>query len=145
MRKDEAGLDMQVNALSSLLHVLLADTAKRAQPVTFATEPAVQPPLAQTTMGAPTQSVQMLVALAAAAPTPELERRRKATIRAEKALDALEMLQAALVVGVGAAEPIRELRTWSEERMSSDDPELDGIMDEIDLRIQVELAKLERG
>lgn len=135
---------MQVNAPSSLLQILLANQAKQATAAPFVPEPAAQPAPAQPTIATPAQSVQMLVTLAAAARPPELERRRRLAKEAERGLDALEMLQAALVVGVSAVEPTRELRNWSEGRTRPDDPELAEVMDEIDLRIQVELAKRER-
>ncbi|MEW9854521.1 flagellar assembly protein FliX [Novosphingobium rhizovicinum] len=136
---------MQINAVSSLLQILLANEAKRA---TAAPVPSFEPPVptavAPATVGSPTQSVQMLVTLAAAMVPPEQERRRRVTKEAEKVLDALQMLQAALVVGVGATEPIKELRSWSEERTLPEDAELAALMDDLDLRVQVELAKLER-
>ena len=135
---------MQVNALSSLLQTLLASPVKPTTSVPFAPEPAAQPVLAHPTVGNPTQSVQMLVTLAAVGMPPEVERRRRITKRAQKGLDSLEMLQAALVIGVSSAEPVRELRSWMEEQTPSEDPEIDALMGEIDLRIQVELAKLER-
>ena len=135
---------MQINAVSSLLQILLANQAKRTAAAPPVFEPAVQPASVQPTVGSPAQSVQMLVTLAAIAVPPQQERRRRVVKEAEKALDALQMLQAALVVGVGGAEPVGELRSWLEERTQPEDAELATIMDEIDLRVQVELAKLER-
>ena len=133
---------MQVQGPTSLLQMLLATQARRTATAVFAPETAAPSPPAPPAVATPAQSVQMLVALAAAMPEPE--RRRRLARQAEKALDALEMLQAALIVGVGATAPARELKDWSEGRTRPEDPELAGIMDEIDLRIQVELAKLER-
>ncbi|MET1754359.1 flagellar assembly protein FliX [Novosphingobium sp. RD2P27] len=135
---------MQINAVSSLLQILLANQAKPAAAASPVFEPAVQPATAQAAVGSPTQSVQMLVTLAAIAAPLEPERRRRVAKEAEKALDALQMLQAALVVGVGAAEPVGQLRDWLETRTQPEDPDLAAVMDEIDLRVQVELAKLER-
>lgn len=135
---------MQVNAISSLLQTLLASPAKPAAAAPFVPEPAAQPALAHPAVGNPTQSVQMLVTLAAVGLPPDVEHRRRITKRAQKGLDALEMLQAALVIGVSAAEPVRELRSWMEERTPSEDPEVNALLNEIELRIQVELAKLER-
>ena len=135
---------MQVNAISSLLQTLLAAPAKPAGAVPFVPEAPAQPVLAHPAVGNPTQSVQMLVTLAAVAMPPEVERRRRIAKRAQKGLDTLEMLQAALVIGVSPAEPVRELRSWIEEQAPSGDPQIDALMNEIDLRIQVELAKLER-
>lgn len=135
---------MQVNAISSLLQTLLASPAKPGAAVPFAPEPMGQPVQGHPTLATPTQSVQMLVTLAAAAMPPEVERRRLVAKKAQKGLDALEMLQAALVLGVSPSEPVRELRSWLEESISSDDTEVEALIGEIDLRIQVELAKLER-
>lgn len=136
---------MQVNALSSLLQTLLASPARETATARFLPEPVAQPQAMQPSIGTPAQSVQMLVALAAASAPPELERRRRLAQKAQRGLDALEMLQAALVVGVGSAAPTQELRSWLEESSPRpEDPELAQIMDEIDLRIQVELAKRER-
>ena len=133
---------MQVNGPTSLLQVLLATQAKRTAAVSFAPEIPAQAAAPQSTVATPAQSVQMLVTLAQA--MPPVERRRRAAREAEKGLDALEMLQAALVVGTGATTPVEDLKNWSENRARPDDPELAEIMDEIDLRIQVELAKRER-
>jgi hypothetical protein len=135
---------MQVNAPSSLLQILLAAPAKRDTPASFATEPAILSAPPASALETPVQSVQMLVALAAVTPAPGIERRRRLAKDAQKALDALEMLQVALVVGVGHAEPAAQLKEWVDGRTAPDDPALAGIMDEIDLRAQVELAKLKR-
>jgi DhnA family fructose-bisphosphate aldolase class Ia len=135
---------MQVNAPSSLLQILLASQAKRPAAAAFPSELAAQPSPVASGIAAPSPSVQMLVALAAVTPASIPERRRRVVREAEKAMDALEMLQAALVVGVGSAEPIAQLQSWTEGRPHLDDPELAELLDEIDLRVQVELAKLRR-
>ncbi len=134
---------MQVQAPTSLLSVLLASETKRAAAAPFVAEPVAQPVAPQAQAATPTQSVQMLVTLATAMQEPE--RRRRTVREAEKALDALEMLQAALVVGVSAPEVVQELEDWAQNRSLPEDPELAELMDDIDLRIQVELAKRERG
>lgn len=133
---------MQVNGPTSLLQVLLATQAKRPPAASFAPELPAQAAAPHAAVATPAQSVQMLVTLAQT--MPPIERRRRAAREAEKGLDALEMLQAALVVGTGAAAPVEDLRNWSENRACPDDPALAELMDEIDLRIQVELAKRER-
>jgi hypothetical protein len=135
---------MQVNGPSSLLQILLATQAKRETAVPFAAKPEALPAPVPTGVETPVQSVQMLVALAAMTPERSVERRRRLVKQAERGLDALEMLQAALVIGTNSGEPAAQLRNWAEDRAPLEDPELEGIMDEIDLRIQVELAKLER-
>jgi hypothetical protein len=134
---------MQVQGPTSLLQLLLAQETKRAVAAPFVPEPTAQPAPAQAQVTTPTQSVQMLVTLATAMQEPE--RRRRAVREAEKALDALEMLQAALIIGVSSPDPVPELENWSQNRTRPEDPELAEILDEIDLRVQVELAKRERG
>jgi len=134
---------MQVEGPTSLLSVLLANPVKRAAAAPFTPEPAAQPVPPQAQVAPPTQSVQMLVTLATQMQEPE--RRRRTVREAEKALDALEMLQAALVVGVSAPETVKALEDWSQSRTRPEDSELAELMDDIDLRIQVELAKRERG
>lgn len=134
---------MQVQGPTSLLQMLLAQEVKRTTAAPFTREAAAQPAPPQAQVTTPTQSVQMLVTLATAMQEPE--RRRRAVREAEKALDALEMLQAALIIGVTAPDPVPELENWSQNRTPPEDPELAGILDEIDLRVQVELAKRERG
>lgn len=135
---------MQVNAPSALLQLLFANQAKRETVVPFVSEPAARPAPVSSGVETPVQSVQMLVALAAMTPERSVERRRRLVKHAEKGLDALEMLQAALVIGTGHDQPAAQLKRWADDRLPPEDPELDGILDEIDLRIQVELAKLER-
>jgi len=134
---------MQVQGPTSLLQLLLAQEAKRAIAAPFVAEPSPAPAPPQAHVAVPTQSVQMLVTLATAMQEPE--RRRRAVREAEKALDALDMLQAALIIGVGAPESVQELEDWSRNRTRPADPALAEIMDEVDLRVQVELAKRERG
>src|SRR4051812_30028185 len=136
---------MQVTGPSSLLQILLAaNQAKRETTVPFTAKPEAMPAPVPTGVETPVQSVQMLVALATMTPERAVERRRRMAKQAERGLDALEMLQAALVIGTGHGEPAAQLESWADDRSPLDDPELEEIMAEIDLRVQVELAKLER-
>jgi hypothetical protein len=90
----------------------------------------------------PATSVQMLVALAA--PEPTIDRRRKTAERAEKGVSMLERLHAELALG---AEPdperLQELVDWAESFKAPEDPVLAGLSREIELRVRVEIAKLE--
>ncbi|MGA0600859.1 flagellar assembly protein FliX [Caulobacter sp. KR2-114] len=73
-----------------------------------------------------------------------LERRRRATARGGRLLDALEDLKIGLLDGAlpkGAVE--RLAREAREQRAMTDDPGLDAILGEIEMRAEVELAKLE--
>lgn len=73
-----------------------------------------------------------------------LEKRRRATARGGRLLDALDDLKIGLLDGSlprGAVERLaREVR---EQRALTDDPGLDAILGDIEMRAEVELAKLE--
>lgn len=73
-----------------------------------------------------------------------LERRRRAIRRGGGLLDRLEELKLALLSGeAGEAALDRLARTLREERPSDADQALTGLLDQIDLRAAVELAKAE--
>lgn len=87
-------------------------------------------------------SVDALLALQAA--EDPLERRRRAVRRGEGLLDRLETLKLALLGG-GASGPALDglARAVREQRDQIDDPRLEGVLDEIEARAAVELAKAE--
>jgi Class II flagellar assembly regulator len=73
-----------------------------------------------------------------------LERRRRAVGRASTILDALDDLKLELLEGGLSAAAIEALtRSVREQRGLTDDPRLEGVLDEIETRAAVELAKLE--
>jgi hypothetical protein len=73
-----------------------------------------------------------------------LERRRRSVARAGRILDVLESVKVALLGGeLGPADLDRLRRAVREERSSTEDPRLEGLLDEIETRAEVELAKLE--
>ena len=73
-----------------------------------------------------------------------LERRRRATRRASYILDALDELKLELLGGGLTATNIEALaRAVRDQRALTDDPRLEGVLDEIETRAAVELAKLE--
>lgn len=73
-----------------------------------------------------------------------LERRRRSVARAGRILDVLEGLKVALLGGeLGPADLERLRRAVREERSATEDPGLEGLLDEIETRAEVELAKLE--
>jgi hypothetical protein len=86
-------------------------------------------------------SVAMLVTLAAA--DPAIERRRKQAQDAERGLDALDNLHKELATGTPSVERLREIVEWSENFEASDDPVLASILSDIELRVRVELAKID--
>ncbi len=73
-----------------------------------------------------------------------LERRRRAVGRAGKILEALEDLKLDLLEGRLSPHALETLtRSVREQRSLTDDPRLEGVLDEIETRAAVELAKLE--
>lgn len=137
---------MRIDGLGALLPRLLASAVQKvAASGVSATDMGTQQPIpahgdiANPTIG----SVQMLVAMSAT--TPAAERKHKAARTAAKGLDALDKLQRALAMGRADALPMEALRLWAEQREPSGEPELDALIDQIDLRVRVEIAKLDRS
>lgn len=75
-----------------------------------------------------------------------MERRRKAVGRAGRILDVLDEVKIALIGGeVSSADMDRLMRAVRAQREETDDPRLEGVLNEIETRAAVELAKLERA
>lgn len=89
----------------------------------------------------PATSVQMLVAIAAN--NPVAERRRKQARDVERGIDALDRLHKELVAGTPNVTRLREIVQWSETVPTPAEPELAALMRDIDVRVRVELAKLD--
>jgi hypothetical protein len=74
------------------------------------------------------------------------ERRRRATKRTYSLLDQLDALRVAILSdGVSRAQVNLLATTLREQRDMIDDPELAAILEDVELRAEVELAKLERA
>lgn len=72
------------------------------------------------------------------------ERKRRSVSRASRLLDELDDLKVALLGGeLNPAQLDRLARVVREQRASTDDPALESVLDEIETRAAVELAKLE--
>jgi hypothetical protein len=72
------------------------------------------------------------------------EARKRAKKRGLELLDALDGLRMGLMTGDVSAETLHRLEHMIGQRRDKvDDPELAAVLDEIDLRVQVELAKFE--
>lgn len=79
-------------------------------------------------------------------PQEAFEKRKRATKRAENILDLLEDLKVATLEGQVTPSHLMQLRNAIKGRESVDnDPALQGVLDDIELRAEVELAKLERA
>ncbi len=75
-----------------------------------------------------------------------LERRRKAVGRAGRILDVLDDLKMAVIDGeVSGAHLDHLMRAVRDQRENTEDPRLEGLLDEIEMRAAVELAKLQRA
>lgn len=75
----------------------------------------------------------------------EVERRR-AMKQGKSMIDALEQLRDSLLVGTVSSRTIRQLeQVLGEQRAATLDPRLQSIMNDIEVRAAVELAKLERA
>ena len=88
--------------------------------------------------------IETLIALQGIDP-PE-ERRKRAVGRGRSALDALDELKIGLLTG--SLEPAVLLKLKSaaatlKDKYGSGDPRLDGLLGEIELRVEVELAKMD--
>lgn len=75
-----------------------------------------------------------------------LERKRRAVGRAGRILDVLEDVKIGLLSGDVTADDLERLKqAVRDERLGTDDERLEGVLNEIETRAAVELAKLERA
>lgn len=122
---------------------ILAAMAVKSDPFAGGEEKAAPtstpPPTAQPAQ--PLGSVQMLVTLAAV--DPERERRRQMAEPGDRALDQLEALHKELVTGQATPQRLQKLAEWVQQVETPTDPALASIFSEIELRVRVELAKLD--
>ena len=104
---------------------------------------------AETQQAAPTSgvtgvsSIDALLALQSVG--GPLERKRKAVGRAGRILDVLDEVKIALLDGEVTPDSLnRLLSAIQDQREATEDPGLEAVLDEIETRAAVELAKLER-
>ena len=87
-------------------------------------------------------SVDALIALQET--SGPLERRRRAAQRAGRILDVLDEMKLALLDGLSRPDTFDRLRRLvREERAATEDPGMEGVLNEIDVRAAVEIAKQE--
>jgi hypothetical protein len=97
-------------------------------------------PTARVAGASPVSSIDALLALQSVG-TP-LERRRRAVGRAGRILDLLDDVKVALLEGAMSPSALTTLvAAVHEQRDRTDDPGLEGVLDEIETRAAVELAK----
>jgi hypothetical protein len=94
---------------------------------------------------APVHSVDALLSIQEVGDATDGEARKKARRWAVDLLDILDQLRIGIISGGVAKQDLERITTMVEHhRVQSDDPKLNMILDEIELRARVELAKFER-
>ncbi|MBB4301826.1 hypothetical protein GGD81_000843 [Rhodobium orientis] len=95
-----------------------------------------------TAAGQSIQGIESILALQGVEdPTAE---RRRAVSHSHAMLDTLEELKIALFSGDISDSQLDRLSHMVERRITTDDPDLNGVLGEIELRVRVELAKRNR-
>lgn len=101
---------------------------------------------AATRAGAPVAGLETLMALQGVDRRDPREQRRRAFQRGAGALDLLDEVKLAVLSGDGGEAALLKLRALTAQaKETSGDDRLDGVLEEIDLRAQVELAKRTRA
>jgi hypothetical protein len=136
---------MKVSAASSLVSSNASKGASAAASGTFSLGGVAQAaPAAQASATAAVSSVQALIALQEVG--GPLERRRRAMSRAGRILDVLDEMKVAMLDGsLSTASLDRLTRAVRDQREATDDPALESVLDEIEMRAAVEMAKLEHA
>jgi hypothetical protein len=133
---------MRIQGTAAALAPASSQTAKRAASGTFSLEDGSAAHAASATSG--TRSIGGIDALLALQGVDEPgERRRKAVKRGRGALDALDALKLGLLSGTFDTAALARLKSIAATLAEpSGDPALDAVLAEIELRAQVELAKI---
>jgi len=97
---------------------------------------------AQTAGGASIQGMDALLALQEV--DERVERKSKAARHGHSLLDTLEAVRTDLLAGQVSEDRLELLSRQVSKRPPSGDPEIDSVLEEIELRVKVELAKLGR-
>lgn len=118
-----------------------ATTARRASSTTFSLGDAGT--AAETRSAAPPRAASGIDALLALQGVEDsTERRKRSIARGRTALDALDDLKIGLLAGSFDSTTVARLRTAAADlKTTSGDPGLDQVLSEIELRVEVELAK----
>jgi hypothetical protein len=99
-------------------------------------------PATRVAAAGPVGSIDALLALQEA--DGPMERKRRAVGRAGRMLDVLDEVKLALLGGETTESALQRLtRAVRDQRAMTDDPALEGVLDEVETRAAVELAKAE--
>ena len=137
---------MKITSSTSVSATAVGQGGRRAAGGTFSlTGPEAAAATARTAPTGGASAVGSLDALIALQEVDSpLERRRRAIHRAGRLLDALDKLKLALLDGEPSAADLQRLAaTVREQRDNTGDPGLQALLDQIETRAAVELAKLE--
>lgn len=97
-----------------------------------------------TSAPAPVAGVSLFMALQAAEAATDQEQRRRAVNHADELLDELEDLRLGLLLGTYTTSQLQNLASRvRQQRLQISDPALLSLLDDIELRASVELAKYE--
>ncbi|MDA8230480.1 MAG: flagellar assembly protein FliX [Magnetospirillum sp.] len=124
-----------------------ADKTKGKAEFKEALADAIDPPETHGVDSAPAiGAVDALLIIQSVGDATERESRRRLVQRGEAILDRLEEIRHGLLLGTVPKEKLVELAQMVRARRTNcADPRLAGLLDEIELRAEVELAKLSRG
>ena len=133
---------MRIQGTAAALAPASSSAAKRAATGTFSLEEGNAARTTAATSG--TRSVGGIDALLALQGEGDpAERRRRAVKRGRTALDALDDLKIQVLGGTLAPSTLQRLKSATADlRDSSGDSRLDGVLAEIELRLEVEIAKM---
>jgi Class II flagellar assembly regulator len=122
-----------------------AQTARRAPSAGFSVSEENAPRSPAPASGLRTVgSIDALIALQGIEEDP-LERRKRAVKRGRIALDALDELKIGLLGGTLSATTLTKLQAAAAQlKLGSGNPDLDQVLGEIELRLEVEIAKMAR-
>ena len=134
---------MRINGPNGTTIGSAAPTTRRTSSTGFSLQPEAQPTSDSrpATAPKPTANLDALLAMQGIEEDP-LERRKRSVKRGKSALDVLDDLKLGLLSGSFDASTVARLRAAAADlKASSGDPGLDAVLSEIELRVEVELAK----
>ncbi len=142
MKISKVGSDKSVSR-SAYKKAPSADGAGFTDALKKAAQTAETTEISETSMA---QSVESILSVQAMPDATDQRSRDQAKQYGEGLLDRLENIREGLLIGAISKDQLMELaQAMRQQRRKTDDPRLNQIIDEIELRAEVEMAKLTRG